>query len=65
MIGRQAIGIDTFDRSTRVRHPDPVRFPECFHGTATVRFDAGRGGGGCDEEHEGRAGEEEDGGTTR
>lgn len=23
-----------FDRSTRVRHPDPVRFPECFHGSA-------------------------------
>jgi len=32
MVGRQAIGIDTFDRSTRVRHPDPVRFSECFDG---------------------------------
>lgn len=30
MVGRQAIGIDTFDRSTRVRHPDPVRFSACF-----------------------------------
>lgn len=36
MVERQAIGIDTFDRSTRVRHPDPVRFSECFYG-ATFR----------------------------
>lgn len=26
MVGKQAIGVDTFDRSTRVRHPDPVPF---------------------------------------
>lgn len=52
MVGRQAIGIDTFDRSTRVRHPDPVRFSECFYG-ATVRCrtreekrESKRGGGG-------------------
>lgn len=31
--GRQLASI-LFDRSTRVRHPDPVRFPECFHGSA-------------------------------
>lgn len=52
MVGRQAIGIDTFDRSTRVRHPDPVRFSECFD--SVLRFGAGRGKErkrGCEEEH--------------
>lgn len=51
MVGRQAIGIDTFDRSTRVRHPDPVRFSECFD--SVLRFGAGRGQErkrGCEEE---------------
>lgn len=52
MVGRQAIGIDTFDRSTRVRHPDPLRFSECFYGA--TRLGAGRGKErkrGCEEEY--------------
>lgn len=52
MVERQAIGIDTFDRSTRVRHPDPVRFSECFYGaTFRCRTREGEKARVCEEEH--------------